>query len=123
MVRGWDQRGIPIINFFGSNEGVALVSDPATIADPEERARFFPRPAVPGVEVRLVTPHLECYRAVLAPTPPLAIGTCVCAVDSVDQMRRVASGDQSGPSRYNQGRCPEGRSYSANCPRWQCLGW
>jgi len=54
MVRGWDDRGIPIINFFGSNEGVALVSDPVAIPDPEERARFFPRPSLPGVEVRLV---------------------------------------------------------------------
>src|SRR5207248_2721422 len=54
MVRGWQERGIPVINFFGSNEGAALVSDPATIPGPEERARFFPRPSLPGVDVRLV---------------------------------------------------------------------
>ncbi|WP_220182924.1 class I adenylate-forming enzyme family protein [Sphaerisporangium album] len=49
MVRGWQERhGIAIINFFGSNEGIALLSDPVTIPDPEERARFFPRPGVPG---------------------------------------------------------------------------
>jgi acyl-CoA synthetase (AMP-forming)/AMP-acid ligase II len=49
MVKGWQERhGIAIINFFGSNEGIALLSDPVNIPDPEERARFFPRPGVPG---------------------------------------------------------------------------
>jgi acyl-CoA synthetase (AMP-forming)/AMP-acid ligase II len=44
MVRGWkDRYGIDVINYFGSNEGVSLVGDPATIPDPDERARFFPR--------------------------------------------------------------------------------
>jgi acyl-CoA synthetase (AMP-forming)/AMP-acid ligase II len=57
MVKGWQERhGIPVINFFGSNEGVALLSDPVTIPDPEQRARFFPRPTLPGVEIRLVDP-------------------------------------------------------------------
>jgi non-ribosomal peptide synthetase component E (peptide arylation enzyme) len=31
------------VNFFGSNEGIALVGGPADIPDPEERARVFPR--------------------------------------------------------------------------------
>ncbi|MBO3744926.1 acyl--CoA ligase [Streptosporangiaceae bacterium NEAU-GS5] len=49
MVRGWqDKHGISIINFFGSNEGIALLSDPVTMPDPEDRARFFPRPDAPG---------------------------------------------------------------------------
>jgi acyl-CoA synthetase (AMP-forming)/AMP-acid ligase II len=49
MVKGWQERhGIAIINFFGSNEGIALLSDPVNIPDPEERARFFPRPGVSG---------------------------------------------------------------------------
>ncbi|MCW2883037.1 MAG: AMP-dependent synthetase and ligase [Sphaerisporangium sp.] len=49
MVKGWQERhGIAVINFFGSNEGIALLSDPVNIPDPEERARFFPRPGVPG---------------------------------------------------------------------------
>ncbi|MET7328889.1 class I adenylate-forming enzyme family protein [Nonomuraea sp. NPDC005650] len=64
MVRGWQERhGIAIINFFGSNEGVALLSDPAHLPDPEVRARFFPRPGAPGapelldrVSTRLVGP-------------------------------------------------------------------
>jgi acyl-CoA synthetase (AMP-forming)/AMP-acid ligase II len=36
MVRTWSERhGIEVINFFGSNEGIALVSDPHDIPDPE----------------------------------------------------------------------------------------
>lgn len=50
MVRGWQQRyGIGIINFFGSNEGTALLSAPIDIPDPEERARYFPRYGVAGL--------------------------------------------------------------------------
>ncbi|MFI9555720.1 class I adenylate-forming enzyme family protein [Nonomuraea endophytica] len=64
MVRGWQEKhGIAIINFFGSNEGVALLSDPAHMPDPEIRARYFPRPGAPGapalldrVSTKLVTP-------------------------------------------------------------------
>ncbi|TQL97228.1 acyl-CoA synthetase (AMP-forming)/AMP-acid ligase II [Actinoallomurus bryophytorum] len=44
MVRGWQERlGIAVINMFGSNEGVCLMSAPADFPDPEVRARFFPR--------------------------------------------------------------------------------
>jgi acyl-CoA synthetase (AMP-forming)/AMP-acid ligase II len=43
LVRTWSERhGIEVINFFGSNEGIALVSDPHDIPDPEHRATFFP---------------------------------------------------------------------------------
>ena len=48
MVAGFQQRwGISILNMFGSNEGVALLSDPDTIPDPTERAAYFPRPDAP----------------------------------------------------------------------------
>lgn len=64
MVRGWqDRHGIAIINFFGSNEGVALLSDPVHMPDPEDRARYFPLPGPdsPGlygaVRVKLVGPE------------------------------------------------------------------
>jgi acyl-CoA synthetase (AMP-forming)/AMP-acid ligase II len=51
MVRGWkDRHGIEIVNFFGSNEGIALVGGPRDIPDPEERARTFPRFGTPGLE-------------------------------------------------------------------------
>jgi len=67
MVRGWQDRyNIGIINFFGSNEGIALLTDPHDVPDPEARARFFPRYGVPGhtwssriagwTSVRLVDP-------------------------------------------------------------------
>ena len=44
MIRGFhDQLGIEIVNMFGSNEGMSLASGVAEAADPERRARFFPR--------------------------------------------------------------------------------
>lgn len=44
MVRGWQERfGLGVINFFGSNEGVALLSSPEDFPDPDDRARYFPR--------------------------------------------------------------------------------
>lgn len=65
MVRGWqEEHGIGIINFFGSNEGVGLLSSPTDVPDPDERAQFFPRYGAPGatwssrvsewIDVRLV---------------------------------------------------------------------
>ncbi len=54
MVEGWQARGIEIVNVFGSNEGAALLSTAASVPDPAERARFFPVPTRPGVEVKLV---------------------------------------------------------------------
>jgi acyl-CoA synthetase len=66
MVRGWQERGIGIINFFGSNEGIALLTDPHDVPDPEQRARYFPRYGTEGftwssriaewTSVRLVDP-------------------------------------------------------------------
>lgn len=35
--------GKPVVNFYGSNEGIALFSTPETAATPELRAAFFPR--------------------------------------------------------------------------------
>jgi acyl-CoA synthetase (AMP-forming)/AMP-acid ligase II len=68
MVAKWQEdHGIPILNFFGANEGTALVSDPVDIPDPEERALYFPRLGVPGytwsnrvagmIETRLLDPE------------------------------------------------------------------
>jgi acyl-CoA synthetase (AMP-forming)/AMP-acid ligase II len=43
LVRTWAQRyGIDIINFFGSNEGTALLSGPVDIPDLDQRATDFP---------------------------------------------------------------------------------
>lgn len=67
MVKGFQDRlGIMVINIFGSNEGMALVSGPDIVPDPIERASFFPReprfvPPFGGekdhqIETRLVPP-------------------------------------------------------------------
>ncbi|MFG2001106.1 class I adenylate-forming enzyme family protein [Spirillospora sp. NPDC048911] len=49
MVRGWqEEHGIGVINFFGSNEGVGMLTDPYDVPDPDQRARYFPRYGVPG---------------------------------------------------------------------------
>lgn len=51
MVEGWQDRyGIGVINFFGSNEGVALLSCPADFPDPVTRARFFPNYSCAGYQ-------------------------------------------------------------------------
>lgn len=66
MVRGWYERyGIAIINYFGSNEGVALITDVQLMTDAAQRARFFPRygggrewsvPAAKWASIKLVDP-------------------------------------------------------------------
>ena len=43
MVRGWSNRGVPVTNLFGSNEGVCLISGIEDFPEPEKRAEFFPR--------------------------------------------------------------------------------
>jgi len=69
MVKGWQDHGISIINFFGSNEGIGLLSSPEDFPQAEERARYFPRYGTPGktwssrvsewVQLRLVDPTTE----------------------------------------------------------------
>lgn len=54
MVEGWHERGVEIVNVFGSNEGAAMLSTAASVPNPTERARFFPAPTRPGIEVKLV---------------------------------------------------------------------
>jgi hypothetical protein len=38
-----NRHGIEIINFCGSNEGIALLGTPKDIPDPTVRAQYFPR--------------------------------------------------------------------------------
>lgn len=65
LIREWrDRFGIEITNFFGSNEGVPLISDQFTVPDPDARAAYFPwfggpgltwpNPTSAGVRTRLV---------------------------------------------------------------------
>lgn len=49
MVQGWhDDYGIGIVNFFGSNEGVALASGVVDVPNATDRASYFPRFGVAG---------------------------------------------------------------------------
>ncbi|MEQ9144840.1 MAG: class I adenylate-forming enzyme family protein [Parvibaculaceae bacterium] len=51
MVKAWQEDyGLPIVNIFGSNEGTCLFSGADDVPDPEERARFFPRFGVEGLD-------------------------------------------------------------------------
>ncbi len=44
MIRGYQDRfGIEIVNAFGSNEGISLMSNASNAAEPAHRARLFPR--------------------------------------------------------------------------------
>jgi len=50
MVRFYEERfGIGIVNFFASNEGVALFSAPRFFPAPEDRATYFPRFGKSGI--------------------------------------------------------------------------
>jgi acyl-CoA synthetase (AMP-forming)/AMP-acid ligase II len=46
MVCGFAERGVQIVNYFGSNEGAALTGSPRDIAEPAMRARYFARAGV-----------------------------------------------------------------------------
>ena len=43
MVSGWKERGVEIVNLFGSNEGISLCSGPEDVPDTALRATAFPR--------------------------------------------------------------------------------
>lgn len=51
MVAGFqDEYGIGILNVFGSNEGACLCSGVVDLPDPSDRAQYFPRFGVEGLE-------------------------------------------------------------------------
>ncbi len=54
MIEGWEALGVEICNAFGSNEGVSLLSTRRSVPDPAQRARLFPEPERPGVEVAII---------------------------------------------------------------------
>jgi acyl-CoA synthetase (AMP-forming)/AMP-acid ligase II len=72
LIAQWRERtGIEVTNFFGSNEGIGLISDQHTVPDPEQRAAYFPwfggpapdggtlrwpNPIAGGFDTRLVDP-------------------------------------------------------------------
>ena len=50
MVRAFEEEhGIAVVNVFGSNEGVSLLSATDDVPDPAQRAVLFPRYGVPGL--------------------------------------------------------------------------
>ena len=79
MIRGYQERfGIEIVNAFGSNEGVSLVSNAENAANPEHRARLFPRygreeiqwPSPPHVNIRTRVVDPETGTEILAAGTP-----------------------------------------------------
>ncbi len=69
MVQGWADRGVDIINYFGSNEGAALTGSPVDIAQAAMRAQYFARGGTPErfskistaakIRTRLVDPDTD----------------------------------------------------------------
>jgi acyl-CoA synthetase len=61
MISGWERdRGVEVINFFGSNEGLCLVGDADSVPDPDDRAVCFPRFGAEGVHFR--ARHAPCTK-------------------------------------------------------------
>ncbi len=57
MIEGWEARGVEIINFFGSNEGLSLTGCRANIPDPALRGHLLPRPGDHGLPTRIRLDH------------------------------------------------------------------
>ncbi|QLC26766.1 acyl--CoA ligase [Parasphingopyxis algicola] len=57
MVEGWQERGVPVMNVFGSNEGCSLFSTHAEMPDAHLRASYFPRFGAKGVEWKSAFPN------------------------------------------------------------------
>ena len=55
VVQGWADRGVDVINYFGSNEGAALTGSPLDIPQPAQRARYFARGGTPEGFSRIST--------------------------------------------------------------------
>lgn len=53
LVEGWEARGVEIINFFGSNEGIPLVADRTSVPDPAQRGVLFPNVGPGGLPSRV----------------------------------------------------------------------
>ncbi|MBA3027900.1 MAG: acyl--CoA ligase [Desulfobacteraceae bacterium] len=53
MVRGFQEKGIDILNIFGSNEGLCLISGPTDFPNPDDRAKYFPAWGAEGVQGKI----------------------------------------------------------------------
>lgn len=66
MIRGYQELfGIEIVNAFGSNEGMSLMSNAENAANPEHRARLFPRHG--RDEVAWETQHAQIRTRIVDP--------------------------------------------------------
>ncbi|MGL6223416.1 MAG: class I adenylate-forming enzyme family protein, partial [Steroidobacteraceae bacterium] len=67
MIRGYQERfGIEIVNAFGSNEGMSLMSNASNAANPEHRARLFPRYGRDEIQWE-TPPHAEIRTRIVDP--------------------------------------------------------
>jgi acyl-CoA synthetase len=64
MIEGWESRGVEIINFFGSNEGLSLTGYRANIPDPAMRGSLLPRPGDHGLPTTITTDHMTHARLI-----------------------------------------------------------
>jgi len=55
---------VPIINFYGSNEGIGLISTPDNSPSPQHRASLFPRMGVPGMRFDAYAPDTMITKVV-----------------------------------------------------------
>lgn len=81
LIEGWEARGVSVINFFGSNEGISLTGYPDNIPDPAERGRYFPRPGA-GLPTRIRTDQWTTARLV-----DLSTGYEISAVGCPGELR------------------------------------
>ena len=106
LLQGWhDKYGIEIINFYGSNEGIALLGVPKDIPDPAVRAQYFPRyasgtgrspcpaPRRPGSWTRSParrSPRPACPASCASRDPACSPGTCPPAACPTRSTRRAS---------------------------------
>ena len=64
MIEGWEARGVEIINFFGSNEGLSLTGGRNNIPDPAMRGHLLPRPGDHGLPTKVRLDHAVSERLV-----------------------------------------------------------
>jgi acyl-CoA synthetase len=64
MIEGWEARGVEIINFFGSNEGLGLTGARANVPDPAIRGSLLPRPGDHGLPTKVPIEHLVTERLI-----------------------------------------------------------
>jgi cyclohexanecarboxylate-CoA ligase len=109
MIRGYQDRfGIEIVNAFGSNEGVSLMSNASNAAEPAHRARLFPRYGRDEIEWQ--------------PPPPVSIRTRIVDPDTgaeILETGRPGEMQITGPTVFDgYFRAPEITAQSFTVDGW-----